>query len=211
MTSVLLVLSVFTVGSAGIAFLTNGFGNLIFYVEPHAALPLVSPILQGNLVEIGLTGLSLALALGGLGLAWAVYARRAISPATFTRGPTRAFLHSMLLHRYWIDDWYNAFGSRAYAGFARAADWFDRNIVDGMVNAIGRGGVVVAALTDVFDRKVIDGAVNSISLETVRSSLALRTRQTGQVQNYTWVVVLGIVAILAIVLFGFLPRILGRP
>ena len=80
------------------------------------------------------------------------------------------------------------------------------------MNAIGRGGVVVAALADLFDRKVIDGAVNSISLETVRSSLALRTRQTGQVQNYTWVVVLGIVAILVLaVLFGFLPRILGRP
>ena len=118
----------------------------------------------------------------------------------------------MLLHRYWIDDWYNAFGSRTVARFARAADWFDRNVVDAIVNAIGRGGVVVAALADLFDRKVIDGAVNSISLETVRSSLALRTRQTGQVQNYTWVVVLGIVAILVLaVLFGFLPRILGRP
>ena len=212
MTSVLLVLSVFTIGSGLIAFLTNGFGNLIFYEEPHAALPLITPILQGNLVEIGLTGLSLALALAGLGLAWVVYGRRVISPATFTRTPTRAFLHSMLLHRYWIDDYYNAFGARAVAGFARAVDWFDRNVVDGIVNAIGRGGVVVAALSDLFDRKVIDGAVNSISLETVRSSLALRTRQTGQVQNYTWVIVLGIVAILVLaVLFGFLPRILGRP
>ncbi|TLZ67407.1 MAG: hypothetical protein E6K16_00755 [Methanobacteriota archaeon] len=212
MTSVLLVLSLFTVGSAAIAFLTNGFGNLLFYEEPHAALPLLTPILQGNLVEIALTGLSLAVALGGVALAWAGYARKTISPAVFTKGPTRAFLHSMLLHRYWIDDAYNAFGSRTVAGFARAADWFDRNVVDGIVNAIGRGGVVVAALADLFDRKVIDGAVNSISLETVRSSLALRTRQTGQVQNYTWVVVLGIVAILVLaVLFGFLPRILGRP
>ncbi|TLZ54113.1 MAG: hypothetical protein E6K17_08540 [Methanobacteriota archaeon] len=168
--------------------------------------------MKGNLVEIGLTGLSLALALAGVGLAWAVYARRSVPAATFTRGPTRAFLHSMLLHRYWIDDWYNAFGSRTIAGFARAMDWFDRNVVDGIVNAIARGGVVVAALADVFDRKVIDGAVNSISLETVRSSLALRTRQTGQVQNYTWVIVLGIVAILVLaVMLGFLPRILGRP
>ena len=211
MTAVLAVLSLFTVGSGAIAFLTNGFGNLIFYAEPHAALPLITPLLKGNLVEIGLTGLSLALALAGVGLAWAVYARRSIPAATFTRGPTRAFLHSMLLHRYWIDDWYNAFGSRTIAGFALAMDWFDRNVIDGIVNAIARGGVVVAALADVFDRKVIDGAVNSISLETVRSSLALRTRQTGQVQNYTWVIVLGIVAILVLVLLGFLPRIFGGP
>ena len=212
MTAVLIVLSIFTIGSAAIAFLTKGFGNLIFYEEPHTAIPLMTPIIEGNVVELGLTGLSLALAFGGLGLAWAVYGKGAISPATFTKGPTRTFLHSMLLHRYWIDDAYNAFGSHTVAGFARAADWFDRNVVDGIVNAIGRGGVVVAALSDLFDRKVIDGAVNSISLETVRSSLALRTRQTGQVQNYTWVIVLGIVAILVLaVLLGFLPRILGRP
>src|SRR2546422_4861912 len=55
MTSVLAVLSVFTIGSGLIAFLTNGFGNLIFYGEPHAALPLIAPIVAGNIVEIGLT------------------------------------------------------------------------------------------------------------------------------------------------------------
>ncbi len=212
MTSVLIVLSVFTIASGAIAFLTNGFGNLIFYEEPHAALPLITPLLEANVVELALTGLSLALALAGVGLAWAVYGKRVISPSTFTKTPTRAFLHSMLVNRYWIDDWYNAFGSRTVAGFARAVDWFDRNVVDGIVNALGRGGVVVGALSDLFDRKVIDGAVNSISLETIRSSLALRTRQTGQVQNYTWVIVLGIVAILVLaVLLGILPRILGRP
>src|SRR5881628_359202 len=212
MTSVLGILSVFTIGSGVIAFLTGGFGNLIFYGAPHAALPLISPILSGNLVEIGLTGLSLALALGGVGLAWAVYARKTIPASTFTRTPARSFLHSMLLNRYWIDDWYNAFGSHTVAGFARALDWFDRNVVDGIVNAVGRGSVAVGSLSDVFDRKVIDGAVNSISLETVRSSLALRTRQTGQVQNYTWVIVLGIAAILIMaVVLGLLPRVLGRP
>jgi len=59
---------------------------------------------------------------------------------------------------------------------------------------------------------VIDGAVNSISLETVRSSLSLRTRQTGQVQSYAWVIVIGIaVIILLAFFFGYLPRLLGRP
>jgi len=212
MTSVLLVLSAFTLASGFIAFVTNGFGNFVFYEEPHAALPLVTPLLSGNVVELGLTGLSLALAFAGLGLAWLVYARKSIPASTFTRTPTRAFLHSMLLHRYWIDDAYNAFGSRAVAGFGRATDRFDRNVVDGIVNALGRGTVVTAALADRFDRKVIDGAVNSISLETIRSSLALRTRQTGQVQNYTWVIVVGIAVILALAfILGFLPRALGRP
>jgi NADH-quinone oxidoreductase subunit L len=212
MTSVLLVLSMFTIASGMFAYLTNGFSNLIFYEDPHAALPLVTAAVNGNLLELALAGLSLGLALAGIGLAWTVYAKQRIPAATFTRTPTRAYLHSMLLNRYWIDDYYNAFGSRAVAGFARLVDWFDRNIVDGIVNAVGRGGVMTAFHADRFDRNVIDGLVNGISLETVRSSVFLRTKQTGQVQSYTWVIVVGIIAILLLALFlGFLPRALGGP
>src|SRR5438876_7859816 len=66
------------------------------------------------------------------------------------------------------------------------------------------------AATDAFERRVIDGAVNAVSFETVRTSVRLRQRQTGQVQNYAWVVVLGIVVVVALV-FGisFIQRWLG--
>ncbi len=212
MTSVLAVLSLFTIGSAGIAFLTNGFGNLIFYGEPHKALPFVSAITAGNILELGLAGLSLGLAAAGIALAWTVYALKRIPASTFTRTPTRAYLHRMLLNRYWIDDYYDAFGSRVVAGFARLTDWFDRNVIDGIINAVGRGTVTAAAITDGFDRKAIDGLVNALSLETIRSSLSLRTRQTGQVQSYAWVIVLGIAVIVLLMLFfGYLPRAFGRP
>jgi NADH-quinone oxidoreductase subunit L len=95
-------------------------------------------------------------------------------------------------------------------GAARGLDWFDRKVIDGIVNAVGRGGLATAVGADAFDRRVIDGAVNAVSLETVRTSVRLRQRQTGQVQNYAWVVVLGIVVIVALA-FGisFLERWLG--
>jgi len=78
------------------------------------------------------------------------------------------------------------------------------------VNAVGQGSLRVAVGTDVFDRTVIDGAVNAVSLETVRTSWRLRQRQTGQVQNYAWVIVVGIVA-LVIIMFGasFIQRFFG--
>ncbi len=118
-----------------------------------------------------------------------------------------AFIHRMLTRRYWIDDAYDAFGRTVVYGMARALDWFDRKVIDGIVNGVGRAGVVVATGTDRFDRQVIDGAVNAVSLETVRSGLRLRQRQTGQVQSYAWVVVLGIVVVIAL-MFGltFLQR-----
>ncbi|TLZ82504.1 MAG: hypothetical protein E6K03_07070 [Methanobacteriota archaeon] len=94
-----------------------------------------------------------------------------------------------------------------FTASARALDWFDRKVIDGIVNGVGRAGVVVATGTDRFDRQVIDGAVNAVSLETVRTSLRLRQRQTGQVQSYAWVVVLGLVVVIAL-MFGlsFLQR-----
>jgi len=212
MTSVLLVLSLFTIGSGLIAFLTGGFGNLIFYAAPEKGLPFIGPILAGNFVEVGLTGLSLLLALSGAGLAYMVYATNRPPASTFTRTPLRAKLHTMLERRYYIDDGYNRFGSVAVAGFGRAVDWFDRNVVDGIVNALARGTTAAASLSDLFDRKVIDGAVNSISLETVRSSLSLRTRQTGRVQSYAWVIVLGMTVLILVALFlAYFQRILGRP
>ena len=211
MTSVLIVLSLFTIGGAAIGFLTNGFGNLIFYGEAYPSLPFVSAFLEGRVVEIGLAFLTLGLAIAGILLAWTVYARRRIPASTFTRTPARAYLHSMLVNRYWIDDYYNAFGSRTIAGFARVVDWFDRHVVDGVVNALGRGSVSAAHVTDRFDRNVIDGAVNSLSLETIRSSVFLRTKQTGRIQSYAWVYIVGIVAVLLILLIGLIPRAFGGP
>jgi len=211
MTSVLIVLSLFTIGGAAIGFLTNGFGNLIFYGEAHPSLPFVSAFLEGRVVEIGLAFPTLGLAIAGILLAWTVYARRRIPASTFTRTPARAYLHSMLVNRYWIDDYYNAFGSRTIAGVARVVDWFDRHVVDGVVNALGRGSVSAAHVTDRFDRNVIDGAVNSLSLETIRSSVFLRTKQTGRIQSYAWVYIVGIVAVLLILLIGLIPRAFGGP
>src|SRR5439155_1426184 len=80
-------------------------------------------------------------------------------------------------------------------------DWFDRNVIDGIVNAVGRGGMRVAVQSDAFDRRVIDGAVNAVSLETIRTSWRLRQRQTGQVQSYAWVIVVGLV-VLFFLMFG---------
>src|SRR5207237_3398319 len=142
--------------------------------------------------------------------AWSIYATKRIPAERFTTTRGGAFLHRMLTRRYWIDDVYDAFGRNVVVGLARALDWFDRHVIDGIVNAVGRGGMRVAVQSDLFDRRVIDGAVNAVSLETIRTSWRLRQRQTGQVQSYAWVVVVGIVAVVVLLFgFSFLQRFLG--
>jgi proton-translocating NADH-quinone oxidoreductase chain L len=206
MTVPLMILAGFAIISGLLAYPMGGFGNLVFFAEPHAAIPLVGAPAGEYLLE----AVSLGVAVLGLALAWAVYDTRRVPADRFTRLPGSAFVRRMLERRYWIDDAYDALGRGAVYGTARALDWFDRRVIDGIVNAFGRGSMHVATGTDAFDRRVIDGAVNALSLETVRTSWRLRQRQTGQVQNYAWVVVVGIVAV-AILMFGlsFLQRYLG--
>jgi NADH-quinone oxidoreductase subunit L len=185
----------------------QGFGNLVYFgPRPAAALPLIGLPVRDYLLE----GVSMGVAVLGLALAWAVYATKRIPAARFTASRGTAFVHWMLTKRYWIDDAYDVFGRTVVYGAARGLDWFDRKVIDGIVNAVGRGGLATAVGADAFDRRVIDGAVNAISFETVRTSVRLRQRQTGQVQNYAWVVVLGIVVVVALA-FGisFIERWLG--
>jgi NADH-quinone oxidoreductase subunit L len=197
MTGPLAVLAGFALASGLLAYAMGGFGNLVFFEHAHAQLPLVGVPVQEYLLE----AVSMGVAVLGIALAWAVYEARRIPAARFTAGRTGTFVHTMLTRRYWIDDAYDAFGAKVVAGSARALDWFDRRVIDGIVNAFGRGGAAVAAGSDAFDRRVVDGAVNAVSLETVRTSLRLRQRQTGQVQSYAWVVVFGLALLIALV-FG---------
>jgi NADH-quinone oxidoreductase subunit L len=206
MTVPLVILAGFAIASGLLAYTMGGFGNLVFFKHAHAMLPLVGvPIL-----EYGLEAISLGVAGLGILLAWAVYETKRIPADRFVRVPGGAFVRRMLDKRYGIDAAYDAFGRVVVAGAARGLDWFDRKVIDGIVNVFGRGSLRVATGTDAFDRKVIDGAVNALSLETVRTSWRLRAQQTGQVQGYAWVVVVGIVAVF-ILMFGLsvLQRFLG--
>ena len=197
MTGPLAVLAVFTVASGAFAFLTNGWSNLIFYGEHTAESPLVG---LTTFPGLPLAALSVAVALAGIGLAYLVYHRRTIPAASFTRSSAGARVHRLLLNRYYMDHGYNQLARHGVMGLAAAADWFDRKVIDGVVNAIGRGGLAVAGASDWFDRKVIDGTVNAFSLSTVRGSLTLQRPQTGRVQNYAAVVVLGLSIVIVVLL-----------
>src|SRR5437773_1253689 len=208
MTTPLMILAGFALVSGLLAYPMQGFGNLVFFGRPEAGFPLVGIPWSHYLLE----GTALGVAVLGIALAWSIYATKRIPAERFTATRGGAFLHRMLARRYWIDDVYDAFGRNVVVGLARGLDWFDRNVIDGIVNAVGRGGMRVAVQSDVFDRRVIDGAVNAVSLETIRTSWRLRQRQTGQVQSYAWVIVVGLV-VLFFLMFGqrLVERFLGGP
>ncbi|HEX2863720.1 MAG TPA: NADH-quinone oxidoreductase subunit L [Deinococcales bacterium] len=79
------------------------------------------------------------------------------------------WLTQVLQRRYYIDDFYYAVVTRIAQAPTAVAAWFDRNIVDGLVDLTGG---IVAAIGEL-----------------------LRRVQTGSVQLYAWMVILGAAAL----------------
>ena len=111
---------------------------------------------------------SLALAFGGIGLAWLVYQRRTLDPARLAAafGP----LHFMARHGYGIDALYAGLYRGLLLGFSRLIGWIDRYLVDGLLN-------VFSALT-------------------LRGGDAARRLQTGQPQDYVYGVAVGVLVLM---------------
>ena len=121
---------------------------------------------------------STGIALAGLGLAWLLYWSWT-RPGVDKKEPLRMAgpVHRLLSEKYYMDALYEGAVVRRffYRGFAGTLDWLDRNLVDGVVDLFGW-------------------------LFRNFGPLVLSRIQTGQVQTYGAVVVLGGLAIL----LGFL-------
>lgn len=89
--------------------------------------------------------------------------------------------------------------AKRLAGFCYV---FDLGIIDGIVNLAAWLTKAVAWLTHKFDIYVVDGIVNSAATLTGCSGGAWRRMQTGYLQNYALVFILGLLIIAGSILFG---------
>jgi NADH-quinone oxidoreductase subunit L len=72
-----------------------------------------------------------------------------------------------------------------------ALNWVDKNIVDGLVNLVGRTGRSIGVVSSHFDRVVVDGAVNGVGLVTQTFGSVVRLVQSGRIQQYATFAVFG--------------------
>src|SRR5439155_1679269 len=76
---------------------------------------------------------SLAVAAGGIGLAYRMYASESLRPETFSEAlggrPYRA-----VLNKYWVDELYGLVFVRCTLLLCRAAAWCDLHVIDGLVD-----------------------------------------------------------------------------
>jgi len=109
--------------------------------------------------------------------------------------------YGFLVNKYYLDDLYeNVIVGSISGAIARASYWVNQNVIDGVVNGIGRGATVTARYTYAYlDQRVVDGAVNELAHETGAAGGELRRVQSGRVQRYA-LLLFGGVALLSLAL-----------
>ncbi len=148
-----------------------------------------------------LTGISVAAALIGIALARYFYHHRPELPASLEQALKP--LHGVLSEKWFIDELYQAaFVDGAVKGGGTLFKRFDQRVLDGGVNGAGwltRG----ASRAGIFwDTWVVDGLVRLTAITIRLSSYPVRLWQSGRVQSYAVVMLLGIVIVLAFYVFA---------
>ncbi len=161
---------------------------------------------RGHGAEWGLMLLSVVIALGGFFLArWLYRDARNPIPGRLLQsqnGLVRNF-YRIVYNKYYVDEGYQATFVNGTVGFSRLSAWFDRTVIDGLVNLAGTAGRICSAIQGWIDYHLVDGAVNLVGSSSMRAGRSLRRVQTGRIQNYVFGLTAGAVVL---VIIGFLLK-----
>ncbi|MCB1258257.1 MAG: hypothetical protein KDB26_14190, partial [Microthrixaceae bacterium] len=146
--------------------------------------------------------ISFVVALAGMGIAYLYYWKNAFGflHDLSSRNAAAALGKKILVNKYYFDYLYEGVIVEFIKHpFARATNWVNQNVIDGVVNLVGTGTTASARWVHKnIDRAIVDGTVNGVARVTDGAGGVLRKTQTGRIQQYT-AVFFGGVAILAAV------------
>jgi NADH-quinone oxidoreductase subunit L len=150
--------------------------------------------------ELGLMLVSVLVALAGILAARHFYVTRPAIPARLAeRWPG---VHALLFNKYYVDELYDATAIRGTTASARGLFAFDRVVVDGGVNGSGTLTRLMSWVSHMADKYIVDGAVNLVGWSAGEGSLFLRRLQTGLIQNYALLMLLGVFLFLTVYLIA---------
>jgi len=152
--------------------------------------------------EILFTGLSVAIAAIGIFMAYRFYVAKP-GLADRVTAKIRGF-YSLVYNKYYVDELYDALFVNRAKDLGRACFFVDSKFVDGAVNGTAATTRGTASLSRLFDKHVVDGLVNFVGWINMKLNRVFTSFQTGLVQRYALVAVLGIVVIILIYYNGLL-------
>src|SRR2546423_1455575 len=146
--------------------------------------------------EIPLMVASLALVGLGFWLAYEFYCTKRVAPELLAS--RRPALYRLLLHKYYVDEIYDAAVVERTKDLGNLLGRFDANVIDGVgVNGAGWLARFGSTLSMWWDKWIIDGLLNFSAKLMQLLSYPVRLLQTGMFSSYAMLILVGLVVLLA--------------
>ena len=185
----LIVLGVLSVcaGWVGLPWMKKGIVSFLTGPQAHGA---------HHGPNYGVMGTSLLVAGAGILLAYATYMKNWVSREAFSR--RLPLLYKLFYNKYYIDEIYLTLIVRPIVKLARSLYAFDLAVIDGAVNGTATVTIILSKMKSWFDLYVIDGLVNGVAWLTQLFGRVARRAQTGYVQQYALMILIGLGTILIV-------------
>ena len=210
MTAVVLVLAV---GAVVVGPVLGWPGN---WTPGHAASLLqrfLAPMFQGDwpsrttqeasaAVEWGMQAGGVVVAVLGWLVARALYRDADATAETRRRLATRfAGVERLFATGWGADRLYQALVIAPVGWLVAGALWFDRAVVDRLVNGVAAAGVRLGRAAGLFDRHAVDGVVGGVSDAVIAAGRQGARLQNGRINSYVLGIVAGVAALVVLAYF----------
>lgn len=139
-------------------------------------------------------------AMSGILLASIFYVWKTLDPTDVRRSFDP--LYRVLVNKWYFDEIYQAVFVRGTLAVSACVAWFDRCVIDRVIDGVAWLLVCFATLSDDWiDRRGVDGFVNWFSWQTYRLGSSLRSLQTGSLRQYVMLIVVSTVTLFLILSF----------
>lgn len=109
--------------------------------------------------------------------------------------PQTGILYRLSFHEWYIDKFYNHVVVRFVMWFSNALYWFDKNIIDGLVNLMEKIGIALAGIAAWFDKHIVDGLLHLVAGIVQAIGNFARRFQSGKIQYYLFSMLLVLIAV----------------
>jgi len=139
---------------------------------------------------------SVVIATVGIWLAYEFYHTKRIAPELLAKKWPK--LYQLVLHKYYVDEIYDAAIVDRTKDLGTLLGRFDANVIDGVgVNGAGWLARFSSTLSMWWDKWIIDGLLNFSAKLIQLFSYPVRLLQTGMFSSYAMLILVGLVVLLA--------------
>lgn len=150
-------------------------------------------------VEFGFMGISIAIAISGIAIGWLFYIKNPELPKKFVA--TFKGMHHTVYNKFFVDEVYEAIFISGIKKLGHYFWAFDVWVVDGFVNGARHLTLVISEVSAFFDGLVVDGLVNLVGKIVDGTGYIFRRLQTGFVQSYAFMMVIGFIVLISYYIF----------